>query len=694
MMGRYSRLFTASFLGSLLALSGCGNEPAAANDENLIAPAGKEDNYFSNVAQEFYAKATPVIELAASYTDKTDAQRLTRARKIMEGRTKQIAWFLHVYLIDKSHHDEHSEYGGLRAMVLQGSYESDSLRPDPENPLRFTYSFKIQVGGTKNLLKLVRDANKLPADADTFELQMAKLSNDRVARFSHSSYGAGDWTPESCNCDVESLPVTIEPIDPSNDGYLPLAKMLSDGVMDISVHFGWDYHARYDIYHSRSFYNWLVDRMGFTSPVSKYEELNRLSGPLVKEVTVNGEKVLMKVSIFRPDPCVDWDEAGPYGGWSKEADKDENYKKRSCPDYKWSDDADIQKQANANPTTNAGGGNLMKDLKDSLKTRDAIIFTGHSGYTYSYALASWYKTSAGDLDPPEIKKLDLPKDKAQLFVISGCDTYHVGEAFKQNPNKLGLGNADVITTTSCSNSGDRDDTKDISKERVGDEKGALEATPYSTLMSKLNPTSYLPYSKYSFFTMYGVYGIDDNPTASPLGDLTKTCATCTKDSDCGAAGNVCVRLNDTEKVCATECVNDSGCGENNVCRQFGSATSGYLKGLVCVPKTLSCNVEPVVDPTLKEYKAEGTVQKNEEKLFEVPVGPTARNIKVEMTGNADADLYTNFGKRPEVKTYSCRPYRYGSDETCSHKKVSGDTLYIMVRGWDPTSDYKLTVTWD
>lgn len=693
-MGRFNRLFTASFLGSLLALSGCGSEPAATNDENLIAPAGKEDNYFSNVAQEFYAKATPVIELAASYADKTDAQRLERARKIMEGRTKQIAWFLHVYLIDKSSHDEQKEYGGLRAMVLDGSYESDSLRPDPENPLRFTYSFKIQVGGTKNLLKLVRDANKLPADANTFDLQMAKLSNDRVASFSHGSYGAGDWSPESCNCELETVPVTLEPIDPSNDGYLPLAKMLSDGVMDISVHFGWDYHARYDLYHARNFYSWLVDRMKFTSPVSKYEELNRLSGPLVKEVTVNGQKVLMKVSIFRPDPCVDWDEAGPYGGWSKEVDKDENYKKRACDDYKWSNDADIQKQANANPTTSAGAGNLKKDLIESLQTRDAIIFAGHSGYTYSYALASWYKTSAGDLDPPEIKTMDLPKDKAQLFVISGCDTYHVGEAFKQNPNKLGLVNADVITTTSFSNSGDLDDTKDIIKSLVGDEQGKLKATPYSTLMNKLNPTSYLPYSKYSFYTMYGVHGIDDNPTASPLGDLTKTCATCTKDSDCGAAGNVCVRLNGTEKVCATECVNDSGCGENNVCRQFGSATSGTLKGLVCVPKTLSCNVTPIEDPTVKEYKAEGTVQKDEEKLFEVPVGPTARNIKVKMTGTADADLYTNFGKRPELKTYSCRPYRYGSDETCSHTKGTGDTLYIMVRGWDPTSDYKLMVTWD
>ena len=114
----------------------------------------------------------------------------------------------------------------------------------------------------------------------------------------------------------------------------------------------------------------------------------------------------------------------------------------------------------------------MADLKDSLKTRDAIIFSGHSGYTYAYALASWYKTSAGDLDPPEIKTMSLPKDKSQLFVLSGCDTYHAAQAFKDNPNKLGLSNADVITTTSFSNAGDVGDTKDMIRALVGDARAA------------------------------------------------------------------------------------------------------------------------------------------------------------------------------------------------------------------------------
>ena len=57
----------------------------------------------------------------------------------------------------------------------------------------------------------------------------------------------------------------------------------------------------------------------------------------------------------------------------------------------------------------------------------------------------------------------------------------------------------------------------------------------------------------------------------------------------------------------------------------------------------------------------------------------------------DADLYTRFDDAPTKSDYDCRPYKYGSKETCSHKKISGDTLYVMVRGWDPMSDFALEV---
>jgi len=674
---------------SLTLIAGCaGPVTDVQQDENVIVAPGKEDNFFSNTAQEYLAQSDVSFELDASWASKSESEQLERAKRVMEGKTKQIAWFLHVYLIDKSHDDEAGDYGGLRAMVLDGSYESDALKRDQSEPLKFSYTFKVQVGGSMQLLSKIRSDQSLASDEDTFKLQMAKLDNDQVVSFSHSSYGAGDWSPDKCNCDVESIDVKLEPIDASKDAYLDYSGILDDDLIDVSIHVGWDYHARYDITHSRTLYNWLVDTLGFTSPAQSYEKYNRLSGPLTKKLSINGRAVTAKVSLFRPDPCEAWDEDGYGGAWEKAVDEDESNKKRSCPDWKWDDP-----KANANPTTYEGASNLMRDLKESLKTRDAIIFTGHSGYTYGYALASWYQTSAGDLDPPEIKTLPLPKDKSQLFVMSGCDTYHVAQAFKDNPNKLGLHNADVITTTSFSDAGDVNDTKELVRALVGGSSSdALSAVSYGKVLSELNPSSYD--WGYGHFTMYGIHGIDDNPLRNPLGDPTRTCDSCTADADCGAAGNVCVRLNANEKVCATQCLDDKGCETDQVCRQFGSSSTGFIRGRACVPKTFSCGATPPPTPQTKLYEESGEVLRDEEDTYQVTVGPDAKNIKVELTGTGDADLYTRFGSAPTTSDYDCRPYKASSSETCTHPIASGATLEIMVRGYDPSSTYELRVTWE
>ncbi|MCA9665689.1 MAG: PPC domain-containing protein [Myxococcales bacterium] len=668
-----------------LGLAGCSTD-SGGDEENFVIPAGKEDNYYSNVAQEYRASTTVTITLEDSWRDKTDAERLERARVIMEGKKKQIGWFLHVYLIDKSDHDDHSDYGGLRAMVLDGSYEAAEVKPSPENPLEFSFAFGVQVGGTKQLLSKIRQANGLSGAEDTFKLKMAKLSNSRVINFSHGSYGAGDWAPDACNCELEEIDVKLAPIAPSRDAYLDYGKMLADGVLDITIHVGWDYHARYDITHSRTLYKWLTDTLNFKSPADSYEKYNRTSGPLTKTTTINGQQVELRVSIFRPDPCESWDEDGYSGSWRRAVDADDNAKKRACDDWDW---GDAGAAANANPTTNAGAGNLMADLKSAMKRADVVIFSGHSGYTYAYALASWYKTSKGDLDPPEIRTMDLPRDKSQIFMLSGCDTYHVGQAFKDNPNKKGLVNADVITTSSFSNAGDVDDTKALVSALVGGSDGVVRAVPYSKLMGSLNPST-TDYG-WSFFTMYGVHGIDDNPVTNPLGDPSKTCQTCSTDADCGASGNVCIRLGEGEKVCAVECVDNAGCSTDQVCNQYGS-TYG-IKGRACVPKSLSCNVAPP-PPSGGTFTAQGTVAYQEIRRYAVHVGASAREIEVKMTGDGDADLYTRFRDEPDVSSYDCRPYKSGSAEVCTHRNAAGDTLHVMVRGYKRgDSSFALDVTW-
>ena len=68
-------------------------------------------------------------------------------------------------------------------------------------------------------------------------------------------------------------------------------------------------------------------------------------------------------------------------------------------------------------------------------------------------------------------------------------------------------------------------------------------------------------------------------------------------------------------------------------------------------------------------------------------------VKVEMTGDNDADLYLNFGAQPTAAVYACRPYDSGSAETCEMTVPAGQTkAYVSVNGYAANSNFKLKIT--
>jgi hypothetical protein len=85
---------------------------------------------------------------------------------------------------------------------------------------------------------------------------------------------------------------------------------------------------------------------------------------------------------------------------------------------------------------------------------------------------------------------------------------------------------------------------------------------------------------------------------------------------------------------------------------------------------------------------EGSVQRGEEHRFETPVLP-AGNYKFAITGDADADLYVRLGNAPNEDVFDCRPFRTGSNEECVVTVPAPAPAHIMVRGWDPLSEYQL-----
>ena len=76
----------------------------------------------------------------------------------------------------------------------------------------------------------------------------------------------------------------------------------------------------------------------------------------------------------------------------------------------------------------------------------------------------------------------------------------------------------------------------------------------------------------------------------------------------------------------------------------------------------------------------GSIAHNVNKTFATPV-LEAGTYQFAMTGTGDADLYVRVGSAPTTSSYDCRPYKTGSNETCSVTLAQPAPIHVMVRGY-------------
>ena len=86
----------------------------------------------------------------------------------------------------------------------------------------------------------------------------------------------------------------------------------------------------------------------------------------------------------------------------------------------------------------------------------------------------------------------------------------------------------------------------------------------------------------------------------------------------------------------------------------------------------------------------GTISQGEW-VFYGPFESTDKPLVAEITGSGDADLYLRKGDIPTGELYDCRPYLNHSNESCS--LPAGPGIYIAVRGYSPSSNFNLSVTY-
>jgi hypothetical protein len=505
-----------------------------------VVPEGKADDFLSARAREFILSGTDEVTLEPEYESRTEAQRLERARQLVSRRQTALAWFLNQYVVDKEPEDSNASYGGFGAMAKAADYESTNIRR--VSGLRYAFDFEQLLAGRTDLMSKLGTKDGPRAGTRQFTLWVGVPTNAEMESdpewYRKSPWDS--WYPGRVgDSQKRAITVTMRRESVEDDAWFDYQRLFADGVLDIDVHFGWDYHDNYHLRHSRSLASWLVSK-GFTAPVRSFDQLTRTSGAYTRTLNADGRQVRVEVRIFYGKPDTDTD-----------------------------------------PSTDAGGMQLEADLRDSLARRDVILYSGHSGPFYGFAMGNWRVTSEGDLDDSELATVVMPRDRYQIVLANGCETLEVGAGFAANPNKPNRANLDVITTTSFSNAGTPDTvTSFITRLIERDSRGRHRPRTVKSLLAALDTSG-----GSGFYTMYGMHGVDDNPRLHPYADREMFGQACSANADCGGLGNLCVRPASRQpKVCTAACTSAVGCGDGYRCAAIASSSSSTIYGNACVPR--------------------------------------------------------------------------------------------------------------
>jgi hypothetical protein len=534
---RTPALFTATALTAGLVLGPACGDPDELDDpeDGFFVDDTKADDFFSTSAAEYILEGRSSVVLDAALVSRPAAERLAAAKQLIGYKQIAIAWFITQYLVEKERDAPNFSFGGFSGLAKAGAYQDFDI-VEQADKLTYEFTFRQIAAAGKNLMQQlpIRTVNGKPV----FDLEIGRPTNAELAQLETNNewYRKAPWSgwnPANVADDKkEKLTFAISRERASTDGFFDLAKLTADGKLDIDVFFGWDYHNEYHLRHSRSLFSWLVNQ-GFSKPVASWDDLAPDSGAVFKRtLRADGRSIAVEVRMFYGKPGTATD-----------------------------------------PDTDAGGRRLEDLARASLASRDVIVYSGHSGPFYGFALANWKKTDEGDLDDSEMRTMQLRSDY-QVVLAEGCDTYQIGEAFKENPAKAGK-NIDVITTMSFSNASSPNAvTNFLSALLARDSAGRLRPQPISSLLTRMDNDSW------GFKPMYGIHGIDDNPKLVPFAKRENFGRACRANADCGGPGNLCVSTG-AGKQCTAACAADPGCGDGYACRAVASAASGTIYGKAC-----------------------------------------------------------------------------------------------------------------
>ncbi len=128
--------------------------------------------------------------------------------------------------------------------------------------------------------------------------------------------------------------------------------------------------------------------------------------------------------------------------------------------------------------------------------------------------------------------------------------------------------------------------------------------------------------------------------------------------------------------------------------KFAKLAAAYVAELAKGNMSDTPDPDPEPEPTDEITETfSASLSRNQEVNYGPFAAASGTGFSAVMTGNNDADLYVNSGSEPTTSDYDCRPYKSGSDESCS-LTAGSDDIYVMVRGYSSSaSSIELTVTY-
>jgi len=319
----------------------------------------------------------------------------------------------------------------------------------------------------------------------------------------------------------------------SRDAFPKYDELFADGVYDIGIHFGGDYNdGRFDLETAKWLVEYLLNERGFANQgVSDFDSLTIDSPPFTKSILVENDAVEVRVYVYHSDMVTQDEES-----------------------------------------------RLSDAIRESFRSRDVVIYSGHSGPNAGFILD--YQPRH-EIRASEFASIEM-RDSYQIFVFDGCQTYRTYvDDLMANPNKT-FDNVDIITTVNTTpfSAGYQTLHEFVTWLTITDDDGRHYPISWMGILRGLNPDSFSS-------VHYGVHGIDEDPQLNPHASEGIACQPCTTDADCGAGGNLCLNLGGGGH-CGVGCTTDTACGEGARCARLYDLEEYFYIPKQCVPRDYTC----------------------------------------------------------------------------------------------------------